>query len=178
MKDGITREYALQLFTYDGERLFWKERPAGHFSSASYAARFKSRFEGKEAGNLAPSGYRRVNIDGSLYFVHRVIWLLEHGRWPAFVDHINGCRDDNRLCNLRDASALQNNRNMARPSTNTSGVTGVSYSRRDRLWHAYIGVGKGLRKSLGHFRERHVAIAAREAAERELGYHPNHGRAA
>ncbi len=38
------------------------------------------------------------------YSGHRIIWKLIHGVDPDTIDHINGCRHDNRLCNLRNVS--------------------------------------------------------------------------
>ncbi len=176
----ITQEYLRELFAYDpvsGE-LTWLERPVEHFSSASYALRFKSRFSGKLAGNVGPLGYRRVNIANKFYTVHRLVWLMTHGEWPESIDHINGVRDDNRLANLRAVSAAENARNSRAPTNNTSGAVGVSWDKSIGKWFAYIGAGRGTRRALGFFAMKADAIAARKSAEREIGYHENHGRAA
>jgi hypothetical protein len=173
----ITQEYLRELFAYDPEtgELTWLERPVEHFSSETYALRVNKRFAGKIAGNVGVVGYRRVNIANKFYLAHRLIWLMVLGRWPDHIDHINGQRDDNRLANLRAVDATGNSRNLAIPSTNTSGVVGVSYCPRDEYWHAYIGRGDGGRATLGYFKDKDAAIAARRAAEVEYGYHPNHG---
>lgn len=56
----------------------------------------------------------------------RIIFYLAYNRWPKRIDHINGCEDDDRLCNLRevDASGQASNR-----GSNTNGLpVGVQVS--------------------------------------------------
>jgi hypothetical protein len=71
--------------------------------------------------------------------VHRLAWFLTYGVWPADqIDHINGIRDDNRLINLREATAQQNLQSRPMHKRNQLGVKGVSrvYNRfRAQLWH-------------------------------------------
>jgi hypothetical protein len=177
----VTQADARMLFDYESEtgRLVWKTRPLEHFKDASYQGRWNGRFAGKSAGSLSVNGYLRINILGKFHLVHRLVWLWVHGDWPSgFVDHINGISCDNRMSNLRVVDKEGNARNARIPTTNTSGNVGVSYNARDGSWHAYIGVGRGQRKSLGHFRSISDAVAVRQSAERFFGYHPNHGRAA
>lgn len=52
------------------------------------------------------NGYRKVH-EG---LVHRVVWETFNGEIPAGyeIDHINDVRDDNRLCNLRLITHLDN----------------------------------------------------------------------
>jgi hypothetical protein len=174
----ITLEFARESLRYDDGKLFWLPRPLHHFSSADYQSRTNNRFAGTEAGNVGNCGYRRVNFAGKFYLTHRLVWFLHFGEWPSMIDHLNGDRTDNRLSNLRVVSKHGNARNAKRPTSNTSGVVGVSYSARDGLWHAYIGVGSGRRKTIGHFRTFDDAVSARRSAEKLIGYHGNHGRAA
>lgn len=95
------------------------------------------------------------------------------------IDHINGIRSDNRLCNLRDVSALENRRNSALHGRNKSGVSGVRKrtDRKGERWIARVYLdGKAIH--LGSFDTFDAAVTARRGAERKYGYHSNHGREA
>lgn len=158
-----------QIFQYDPEtgKLFWLPRE-GNVS-------WNKVFAGKEAGCLDSKGYIRIRTGGCVWVAHRVIWKFVTGEDPEFIDHINGDRSDNRLCNLRSVTQTENARNTARHRTNTSGCTGVFWHTRESRWYAVISIN-AKRKVLGSFRDKADAIAARKAAEKQLGYHENHGR--
>ena len=108
---------------------------------------------------------------------HRVIWKLMTGDEPRQVDHINGNRQDNRWSNLRDVAHQTNGQNQKKPVTNTSGVCGVCWHRGARKWQARIRVNDR-HIYLGVFDSMEEAVRVRKTAEREYGFHPNHGRAA
>lgn len=132
---------------------------------------------GKRAGCLNQYGYRKVGVRGKLYLEHRVVWLKTYGEWPsATIDHINGIYDDNRPANLRLASMLDQSRNRSRQANNTSGVHGVTWHKQCGRWQAAIRI-KGRYIHIGLFDDLEEAAKARAAAERELGFHENHGRA-
>lgn len=139
---------------------------------------WNGRWAGKEAFTCESNGYLWGRIDWRLYPAHRIAWAISYGEWPkGQIDHINGCRGDNRLANLREVDQSTNSMNAARPSHNTSGHIGVSFEKRRKRWEAHIGVpGTGRKKHLGYFDEIEEAVAARKAAERQFGYHKNHGR--
>lgn len=108
-------------------------------------------------------GYLKIQIMGERIFAHRLAWLLHHKRWPEeMIDHVNGDRSDNRIENLRSASAHQNAANSKIYSSNTTGFKGVS-ERRPGEFRARIQVnGKSL--SLGTFPTPEKAHEAYEAA--------------
>ena len=120
---------------------------------------------GDSTGCSGKDGYLRTMLLGKLYLVHRLAWLHFHGVWPVDqLDHINRCRDDNRLCNLREVTDIGNRRNMSKSRSNTSGYPGVQWYKRDSKWQAKIMHNKK-DISLGLFATIEEAIAARKAGE-------------
>lgn len=117
-----------------------------------------------------------LSVDGRQYLAHRLAWLYMTGAWPeAEVDHIDGDGRNNRWSNLRAVTRAENVRNLPRPKSNTSGSVGVNWRESKQRWRAFIAMN-GKTTHLGYFRDKESAIAARRAAEVELGYHENHGR--
>ena len=138
--------------------------------------RWNRVFAGKPAGGVDGKGYVRIRSEGNNWNAHRVIWKLVHDEEPEYVDHINGNRADNRLCNLRSVSKTENARNTRLKRHNTSGVSGVHWRTKDQRWAATIHHNGALVR-LGQYRLFEDAVAARRAAEAKYGYHANHGRA-
>lgn len=137
-KQILTAERARELFRYDAETgdLFWKERAS-------------RRHPDRPLRGNSSSGYYKVMVDRGTYLVHRICWLVFHGVWPVGIDHINGLKTDNRLCNLREATQRQNAQNM-RSVVGLSGVQGVSWSETRKKWRAAITDGRRY-ISLGYF---------------------------
>lgn len=170
-----------KLLKYDAEtgKLFWLPRPvemfpgSPHGSPAAVAQMWNKRFAGKEALTATmANGYRSGNLLKKLYLAHRVIWILATGRWPEHhIDHINGNPADNRIENLRDVSRFGNMRNTRIHKRNTSGHSGIRWDTRREKWVVFIGS-----KYIGGFQEKSDAITARKTAEKDHGYHENHGR--
>lgn len=156
--------------------LFWKQRPRSRFTSDRACSTWNSRYAGQPAFTAVDrKGYRVGGINDQTYRASRVIYKLVHGIDADQVDHEDGNRQNNRLLNLRDVSGLDNQRNMKRPSNNTSGVIGVSWDTAKNKWTARIKVN-GKTIHLGRFSELADAAAARKQAEQQHGFHPNHGR--
>jgi hypothetical protein len=114
--------------------------------------------------------YRRIIIEKRRYIASRLAWLWVYGKWPNdFVDHANGNKQDDRIGNLRAATKSQNHANTSAPAHNTSGLKGVSWSKRYGFWLAQIQ-HKNKHHFLGYFvtpAEAHTAY--REAASRLFG---------
>lgn len=139
----------------------------------------KCAAHGVKAGDVCGSqdggGYLKIWMKGRKYYAHRLAWLYTHGEFPKNqIDHINGVRDDNRISNLRDVSGKQNMRNAPLASNNTSGHTGVRMDKRSGKWLARIKVNKK-DIHLGAYSDINNAISARSKAEKDYGFHPNHG---
>lgn len=111
-----------------------------------------------------------IGFRGRKYLAHRLAWLYVHGKWPVgLLDHVNGDPSDNRIDNLREASAQQNQANSRRSRNNLSGFKGVSKQTRNNTWRARITVGSE-EIHLGTFPTREVAHKAyQDAALRHFG---------
>ncbi|KPL67431.1 hypothetical protein SZ64_04515 [Erythrobacter sp. SG61-1L] len=172
-----------RLLRYEPEtgKLYWLARTADSWPDAPPSKRqaWNSQFAGKETFRTCGShGYQAGPIMGRTGFLaHRIAWAIVYGEWPTEIDHINGDRCDNRLENLRMVSRRTNTKNRRLLASNRSGAHGVYWARHAGKWRAEIKSETG-RIHLGYFTSKIDAIAARRAAEREHGFHPNHGRAA
>lgn len=165
-----SRERILQLMDYDPQ--------TGMFTYKHCKTKGKIwnlRCPGKPAMNYDNgTGYKSGIIDGQKFYAHRVAWLIMTGEEPEVIDHINGSRSDNRFCNLRSVSALENARNTKRTITNKSGVMGVHWYKAYSKWSVYIGYNPI--RHLGYFSCWGKAVKTRKLAEKHHAYHPNHGR--
>jgi hypothetical protein len=111
------------------------------------------------------SGYIQILVGGRAYLAHRLVWLYVHGEWPQHqIDHMNGVRSDNRLCNLRDVPAMVNHQNL-RTTKNRTGFMGVGKSKR-RFYASIQAEGKY--HYLGHFPTAEQASVAYLEAKRRL----------
>lgn len=120
---------------------------------------------GNVLGTLGPDGYLYVRIDLHTYMLHRLAWLYMTGSWPAFeIDHINTTRDDNRFCNLREATSKQNKHNTSCHKRNPISVKGVSWHKPRQKWRARLHHnGKEMHLGLFNTIEEARAVYAAEA---------------
>ena len=171
------------LFDYSPEtgELRWRERAPSWFSAATpwlidRACRsWNARYAGELAfGKVDQKGYFSGAVLGHQVKAHRIIFAIMTGEWPmGEIDHINGRRSDNRWANLRSVSRAENVKNAKLRRDSTTGVPGVN--ARDGKWRARVGQ-QGKRRHLGTFSSLSAAIHARKLAEKDAGFHPNHGR--
>jgi len=137
--------------------LTWRIRPP--FSKLS---------AGDVAGWVSGKGRRYIRIGQITYTASRVAWILHH-KAPIpdgmQIDHKNTKRNDDRIDNLRLATASQNLCN--RSGRGSSGLKGVSLHKTSGLWVAKIRADK-VRHHLGYFQTAEEAHAAYKAAAQIL----------
>jgi hypothetical protein len=130
----------------------WLNQWKWHYGNKGYAMR-SVHISGKSKDGK----YKHKNI-----LMHTLILKTPKG---YVCDHINRNRLDNRRCNLRIATRLQNQHNMNRFCTNTSGYPGVGWMKKHRKWRVRITVNyKEIH--LGRFSDLELAITARKNAEK------------
>ena len=121
--------------------------------------------KGKETGNI-DKGYFKFKFRGERYANHRAIYFLNTGVDPEekTVDHEDGNGLNNKISNLRLATLSQNQDNRKKNKNNTSGITGVLWSKISKKWRAEIYKDRSL-IYLGLFDNKDEAIAVRITAE-------------
>ena len=123
---------------------------------------------GSIAGCVRDNGYLDVRINKKLYRVHRIIWIMMYGYMPTKdIDHLNGERADNRLCNLREVSRGDNMHNLrGATKRNKTGLLGVSRHKFRKTWRARLCVD-GNQIYLGVFETPNEAYIAYMNAKRK-----------
>jgi hypothetical protein len=156
LKMTLTHERLRQLLLYDpltGVFTWRQEKIKGRHTC------------GASAGHVDASGYCKISVDGQKYYAHRLAWFYHYACWPAKnIDHIDRCRSNNRISNLRDVSQSKNGLNGPLRRNNASGFTGVIYDGRRKNWVAYITIARK-KKHLGSYRSLELACKARKQAE-------------
>ena len=91
-----------RIFTYEDGELIWLEAHA--------AQRYR---KGQPAGYAGADGYSQVTINGTMFRIHRLIWVYHNGAIPEklTVDHRDRDSTNNRIGNLRLATRAQQNSN-------------------------------------------------------------------
>ena len=114
----LTQERLKELLHYDPNtgNFIWLVRTSNRFCV------------GDVAGSLSNKGYKYTQIDGCKYRASRLAWFYMTGEWPKDqVDHFNTIRNDDRWCNLREATNRINAQNKRKAQNNNkTGFLGVS----------------------------------------------------
>ena len=155
----LTQERLKELLDYDKDiGIFtWKQTRNGHVK------------KGNIAGWKTDHDYIKISILYKTIFAHRLAWFYFYGKFPQYqLDHINGIRTDNRICNLRECNNAENQQNQKKPQKiNSTGFLGVYPVYKSKNFRAKITINKKT-KHLGNFK---TAIEAHDAyikAKREL----------
>lgn len=137
----LTQERLKELLEYNPETgVFIRKKQTSNSHIGDIAGGINSKI-----------GYHQISIEGVRMYSHRLAWLYIYGSFPEKeIDHVNGIRSDNRICNLRtvDRQLNEQNKNKANKN-NLSGFRGVTI-RKDKNYDVRIEVnGKVI--YLGYF---------------------------
>ena len=122
---------------------------------------------GQKIRNQDKDGYYRVFIHGKSYKLHRIAWLYVYGSWPTGqIDHINGVKTDNRICNLRDVNQSLNMHNIHLPSAGKKSCLPRGVYLEHGRYRARIKINNRV-KNLGSFDTIIKAESAYLSAKRE-----------
>lgn len=160
----ITQQLLHDLFEYKDGELYWKVKSLNN--------KFKP---GDLIENKKLFGRRQIKINGKQYLIHRIIYMIHYGFMPNQIDHIDGNPNNNKIENLREATALQNAQNAKLRKDNCSGIKGVAWVKRDQKWRVQLSIN-GKIKSFGNYFDLKVAKFVAETMRNH--YHKeftNHG---
>lgn len=123
-------------------------------------------------GSKNSVGYLLISVDSKTFVAQRLAWIISNGTIQSGlqIDHINRDRSDNRLCNLRLVTHMENAHNQKLRTTNKYGYTGLFLHPQSKKWQASIVVNYK-RIHLGCFDTLEEASAA-YATAKEI-YHPS-----
>lgn len=144
-----------------------------HYDPETGAFTWASRHSNKAAGSIAGHadhlGYWKIKIAKRSYRAHRLAWLYVYGEWPSFqIDHIDGDKANNAICNLRNGSGGVNQQNVRRPQVNNrSGFLGVHKRSDSNTYRVSISVD-GVLRHFGGFRTAEEASDAYLQLKRQL----------
>lgn len=126
---------------------------------------------GSIAGCEGPQGYLVVAFRGVVYRAHRVAWWWVNGTQPPQIDHINRNIKDNRIVNLRAATAAGNTKNAGGKGART-GVKGVVKNGNRFYGRVHLNYKSHNAGSYGTLEEAKQAVEAlREKLHREFACH-------
>ena len=154
----ISAKLVAEYLEYKDGHLWWVKRPPGPTKNII----------GNRFGSVGKLGYISGQLLGKIYKEHRLIWLLNTGKWPADqLDHTNGVRDDNRIENLRECTNQQNSCNRPGWEGASSSYKGVSWHKGKQKWVARC-MSKGKMYNLGSFSNESDAVKAYQECSNKL----------
>lgn len=134
LRESVTADELRELFSYNPDTgVITRAKASGRFPAGSIPGSLHRKLR---------ASYWLILVYGRGIYAHRLAWFLHYGVWPINdVDHIDGDSLNNRISNLRDVVASENNKNLALPANNTSGRIGV-YKEKTGKWEAQINIQK------------------------------------
>ena len=116
--------------------------------------------------------YRQVSVNSKKFMVHRIIAaaFLDDYSESLQVDHINGCKSDNRVENLRMLSNMENHQAFVRTArTASSRFRGVSKTKMRNKWSACVKSG-AVRSRVSGFKSEEAAALAYDRIAKSFGF--------
>lgn len=142
-------------------KIYWRRPPPS-----------RQELLGKEAGSIIGHGtskskhYWDIHVFGKRFKRSRLMFFMAHGRWPVpQVDHINGNSLDDRIDNLREATASQNTASGKPKKRSTPLPRGVYKTKYGYLVRVTIN---GETLNLGTFKSLDFAIGWHMVSRKEL----------
>jgi len=165
------------LVTYDPNTgiMFWKNRPRKFFKTDRSFKSWNKKYAGTPFVTVDGKGYLCGSFFGKRYLVHRLAWFYVYGKMPTIIDHIDGVKTNNEIDNLREVTNQENHMNRRKSSKNTSGVTGVYFNKKSKLWCAQMKFN-GKTYHLGSSEDFEKAVSFRKMEETRLGFSKRHGQ--
>ena len=130
-QDGYEMNTEKEILDYLHKTLFY-DSVSGIFVRKVNAGKQKKN---QIAGQLRRDGYIYIGYKSRKTSAQRLAWVMTYGCWPkGHIDHINGIKTDNRLCNLRDVTLSENQQNRFGPQKNNkSGFLGVGLYKNGKF---------------------------------------------
>ena len=150
-----------EIFELKDGVLYWKISP------------YKRIKSGTKAGTLTDEGYIAIGYKKKRYYSHKIVFEMNHGYCPKLIDHLNGNKSDNEICNLRDATYQENSFN--RIGTSKSGIKGVYWLESRKKWIAQLRI-EGKTYQIGRYKDINEAkTAVMNLRNKKHGDFANHG---
>lgn len=131
---------------------------------------------GKPTGCLdIDSGYVVLKYRYKKYYAHRVAFVCMDEPVPDQVDHDDGVRSNNIWTNLKPSTNSINSKNSAMKSNNTSGSTGVYWSKRDQRWIGEVMID-GKKIYIGRSKDLDEITKKVEDYRLQKGFSKRHGQ--